>query len=121
MSRRMTREGHLSSHTQYVQNMRFWADPRCKEDARGWLQPFAVWQGWDEYNHAVYALWCVILWSQINRNLAAGRPTPLIRKDGTLDRAELWRGMDIARIESDLRSFHFHLAQSRKCDRPRLP
>jgi len=99
MSRRMDREGVMRSHTQYIKNMRTWNDPRCKEDERGWVQPFANWQGWDEYNHAVYALQCVALWRRIK---SEGAP-------------------DCARIESDLRSFSFHIAKSHGCDRPQLP
>ncbi len=120
MSRRMDREGVMRSHTQYTQNMRFWADPRCKEDAKGWVQPFANWQGWDEWNHAHYALWCVIRWTdRMRKNPQCQRP--LFTPDGRLDRGELHRSMDAARIESDLRSFKFHIAKSSKCDRPALP
>lgn len=97
MSRRMDREGVLHCETQRLKNRRFWDDPRCVEDAKGWVLPFSNWQGWDELNHAIYALQCVMVWT---------RPA---RKE------------DSARVESDRRSFHFHLARSRKCDRPALP
>ena len=97
MSRRMDREGVHRMEPQGIKNRRFWDDPRCKEDERGFVQPFTVWQGWDEFNHAAYALRCLMLWWR--------RP----------------RLSSLARIESDLRSFHFHLAKSRHCDRPKLP
>jgi hypothetical protein len=93
----MDREGVLRSHTQYVKNMRTWNDPRCKEDERGWIQPFANWQGWDEFNTAAYALRrLMIFWK---------RP----------------RLSSIPRIEDDLRTFHFSLHRSKKCDKPALP
>lgn len=117
MSRRMDREGIGRSEPQRIQNRRFWDDPRCVADAKGWLQPFANWQGWDELNHAIYALHCVIIWKSISLPAAS----PLLREDGTYDRAQIWRGSTLARIESDLRSFHFHISRSRKCDRPVLP
>lgn len=104
MSRRMDRAGVPRSHTQHVENTRFWADPRCVGDAEGWLQPFANHQGWEEFNRAAYALRCVLIWSSIEHPA----PMPLFRRHG-------------ARVESDLRSFRFHLARSRKCDRPALP
>ena len=97
MSRRMDREGVMRCHTQYVKNLRTWNDPRCVENERGWVQPFANWQGWDEFNHAVYALRCLMIFWR--------RP----------------RLSSLARIESDLRAFHFALARSKRCDRPRLP
>lgn len=117
MSRRMDREGLNRMDPQGIQNRRFWDNPRCVVDAKGWVQPFANWQGWDEFNHAVYALKCVILWSGITKPGVG----PLFREDGTIDRQELHRSMDGARIESDLRSFKFHIARSRRCDRPALP
>lgn len=117
MSRRMDREGVHRMEPQGIQNRRFWDDPRCKEDAKGWVQPFANWQGWSEFNHAAYALKCVLLFKSFPLAPAA----LLIRSDGTLDRDQLHRGSTLARIESDLRSFRSHLAKSRNCDRPRLP
>jgi hypothetical protein len=96
MSRRMDREGVHRMEPQGIKNRRLWDDPRCKEDARGFVQPFANWQGWEEYNQANYALFCLLRWRPI-------------------------RIRDMARVESDLRTFHFSLARSRKCDRPRLP
>ena len=86
-------------------NRRFWDDPRCKEDERGWVQPFANWQGWDELNHAIYALRSVMIWRRMDKQ----NPN------------DPWRGSALARIESDLRTFHSALARSRKCDRPALP
>lgn len=97
MSRRMDREGVPRHQTQFVKNQRTWSDPRCVENERGWIEPFANWQCWDEFNQANYALRCLMLWWR--------RP----------------RLSQLARIESDLRSFHFHLHKSRKCDRPKLP
>ena len=97
MSRRMDREGIHRMEPQGIKNRRFWDDPRCKEDERGFVQPFANWQGWDEFNHAVYALQCLMIFWR--------RP----------------RLADLARIESDRRSFRWHLAKSRQCDRPVLP
>ena len=120
MSRRMDREGIPRSHTQWLQNRRLWDDPRCVEDALGWVQPFAKWQGWNEWNIARYALWRVIIWTKRIREDPM-RPKPLFTPDGKLNRDELHRSMDAARIESDLRSFKFHIARSGKCDRPVLP
>lgn len=120
MSRRMDREGLNRMDPQGIKNRRFWDDPRCVEDAKGWVQPFANWQGWDEWNHARYALWCVIVWTnRIRRD--PQRPRPLFTEDGKINRGELHRSMDAARIESDLRSFKFHIARSRQCDRPAIP
>lgn len=117
MSRRIDREGILRSEPQRIQNQRFWDDPRCHEDARGWLQPFANWQGWDELNLAAYALRCVLIWSRLPSTV----DSQVIRDDGTIDRAQFHRSTNGARIEGDLRSFRFHLERSRKCDRPALP
>lgn len=117
MSRRMDREGVHRSHTQSVQNRRFWEDPRCKEDDHGWVQPFANWQGWQGLNHAIYALRCVLIWKRLPTALVG----PLLRDDGSLDREQLNRGSTLARIESDMRTFHFSLRRSRQCDRPILP
>ena len=97
MSRRMDREGVHRMEPQRIQNRRFWDDPRCKEDERCWVQPFTVWQGWEEFNRASYALRrLMIFWK---------RP----------------RLSSIPRIEDDLRTFHFALRRSQKCDRPSLP
>lgn len=117
MSRRMDREGVHRMEPQGIKNRRFWDDPRCVPDAKGWLQPFANWQGWEELNHAIYALRCVIIWKTISLPTDA----PLFRDDGRLNREQLHRGMTLSRIESDLRTFRFCLARSRKCDRPALP
>lgn len=117
MSRRMDREGVMRSHTQYVQNMRAWADPRCKEDERGWVQPYTVWQGWEEYNRAAYALWRILL--QAQRPHAA--PGNIFTPDGRVNRTELHRSMDASLLESDLRTFRFCLARSSRCDRPAIP
>lgn len=119
MSRRMDREGVHRMEPQGIKNRRFWDDPRCKEDERGWVQPFTVWQGWEEYNRAVYALWCVMLFSRLPS--AAAVPGNLFTPDGKVNRTELHRGMDVARIESDLRTFKFAIARSARCDRPFLP
>lgn len=117
MSRRMDREGVGRSETQGIQNRRFWDDPRCVEDAKGWVQPFSNWQGWDELNHAIYALRCVLIW----KSILLPPSGPLFRDDGTLDREQLNRGSTLTRIDSDMRGFHFHIARSRQCDRPALP
>lgn len=117
MSRRMDREGIHRMTPQGIKNRRFWDDPRCVEDAKGWVQPFTNWQGWDEFNHAAYALHCILIW----RNMVLPSAAPLFRNDGTIDRQELHRSMHGARIESDLRSFHFHIVRSRQCDRPAIP
>lgn len=101
MSRRMDREGLHRMEPQAIQNRRFWDDPRCKEDERGWVQPFTVWQGWEEFNRARYALWCVMLYGKVNRT-------------------EL-RGMVACRIESDIRTFRCSIERSSRCDRPKLP
>lgn len=122
--RRQDREGVPRCERQFLQNTRTWNDPRCVEDSKGWVQPFANWQGWDELNHAIYALRCVLIFTKIARQ-QHGEREPLLTEglDGYLkvNRRELHRGMDCARIESDLRTFHFALARSRKCDRPALP
>lgn len=89
-------------------NRKFWDDPRCVEDTKGWVQPFANWQGWEEFNAAVYALRCVMIWRAIQKKLGGPGVDP-------------WYHSGLARIESDLRTFHFALARSRKCDRPALP
>ena len=117
MSRRIDREGVLRSEPQGIKNRRFWDDPRCIEDARGWVQPFSVWQGWDELNHAAYALKYLLIWRSIERKSRG----PVMREDGTLDRDELHRAMARTRMENDLHSFKWHLERSRKCDRPTLP
>lgn len=117
MSRRMDREGVERCETQRTQNMRFWDDPRCKEDERGWVQPFTNWQGWQEFNRAAYALRCVILFRGFDRDTTA----PLFTEDGRMDRARMHRGMNAARIEGDMHTFRFSLERSRKCDRPALP
>lgn len=119
MSRRMDREGVYRMYPQGVKNKRTWDDPRCKEDERGWVQPFANWQGWEELNRAIYALQCVMLFKRIG--LPRGEPQSAFTEDGRVNRGELHRYMDHARIESDMRTFHFALARSRKCDRPALP
>lgn len=113
----MDREGVNRMTPQGIKNRRFWDDPRCVEDANGWVQPFANWQGWDELNRAIYALHCVMLFKRIELPPAK----PVIRDDGRVDREQLHRGMTEARIESDMRGFHFHIARSRRCDRPTIP
>ena len=117
MSRRMDREGVHRMEPQGIKNRRTWDDPRCVEDERGWVQPFANWQGWQELNRAAYALRCVLIFKKI----ALPAEAPLMRDDGTLDRAQLHRGSTLGRIEDDLRTFHFCIAISRRCDRPVLP
>lgn len=116
MSRRMDREGVERCIMNRVRNERFNADPRCKPNERGWIQPFTLQQGWEEFNTAAYALRCVILFRNIDRTTG-----PIFTGDGRLDRTQLHRSMNAARIESDLRTFHFSLARSRGCDRPALP
>jgi hypothetical protein len=81
--------------------------------------PHLSWEGWDEFNLAAYALRSVILWKRINAKRV--KAASIIRDDGTVDRAELHRSMDVARIESDLRSFRFRIARSRQCAHPALP
>jgi hypothetical protein len=93
----MDREGVMRSHTQWIKNTRLWNDPRCKDDERGWVQPFSNWQGWDELNRAEYAL----------RRLMIFWKHP--------------RLSGLARIEEELRTFQFALHRSKKCDRPALP
>lgn len=102
---------------QGIKNRRFWDDPRCKEDERGWVQPFTVWQGWEEWNRAAYALRCVMRFS----NLPCASKGNLFTPDGRVNRTELHIVMDAARIESDLRTFRVALARSARCDRPALP
>lgn len=119
MSRRMDREGMYRMQPQGIINRRFWDDPRCKEDGRGWVQPFTNQQGWEEFNRAVYALRCVMLFKRIG--LPRGERRPVFTADGRVDRGELHRFTDEARIESDMRTFHFSMARSAKCDRPSLP
>lgn len=116
MSRRMDREGMYRMQPQGIKNQRFWNDPRCKEDERGWVQPFTVWQGWEEFNRAAYALRCVFLFKS-----TLSPEGPLYQADGSLNRDQLHRGSSLARIESDLRTFHCSLERSRRCDRPNLP
>lgn len=77
-------------------------DPGAHLNPRGWYVPHLAWEGWEEFNLAVYALRCVILWRSLNRR----RGDPLA---------------DIARIDSDMRSFHHHIATSRNCAKPLLP
>ena len=115
----MDREGMYRMEPQGIKNRKFWDDPRCKEDERGWVQPFANWQGWEELNRAIYALQCVLLFKRLNRKRV--EEGPIMTPDGCVDRLQLHRYMDEARIESDMRTFHFSLARSRKCDRPMLP
>jgi hypothetical protein len=113
----MDREGVHRMEPQGVQNRRFGDDPRCVEDAKGWVQPFTNWQGWEELNRAIYALRCVLIW----RKLRLPADGPLFDAQGRLSREQLDRGSTLARTESDLRTFHTSLARSRKCDRPALP
>lgn len=96
---------HLNTHYQGYYNQRHWNDPRCKVDARGWIQPFSHYQGWSEYNTAAYALRCVMTWRRFQRRQSN----------------DPWPNSTQVRIESDLRTFHYSLARSRACDRPRLP
>lgn len=117
MSRRMDREDVDRMEPQGVKNRRFWDDPRCVEDAKGWVQPFANWQGWEELNRAAYALHSIITLSRLKRPSEG----PIFCDDGTINRREPHRSMDGARLESDLRSFHFHIGSSHRCDRPSLP
>lgn len=117
MSRRMDREGVHRMEPQGIQNRRFWDDPRCVEDAKGWLQPFANWQGWDELNRAAYALRCLLIW----RSIETASRGPVFRHDGKIDRDELHRSSARVRMENDRRSFRWHLERSSKCDRPALP
>lgn len=116
----MDREGVLRMEPQGIINRRHWDDPRCVEDANGWVQPFSVVHGWEEFNIAQWALRHVLIWHRaVLPSLPS--PRPLIRDDGTLDYDQLSRGSTLARIESDLRSFHFAIERTRNCDRPRLP
>jgi hypothetical protein len=113
----MDREGMNRMEPQGIQNKRFWDDIRCRPNARGWVEPFSVWQGWDEFNQARYALHCVMIW----RRIKLPPKQPLYDAEGRLNRDELHRGLMQTHIESNLRSFHIHLHQSAMCDRPRLP
>jgi hypothetical protein len=94
MSRRMDREGVHRMEPQGIQNRRFWADPRCVENERGWVQPFANWQGWDEWNKAAYAYRRMMI---LRRHMSA------------YERADT------------IRVIRYEIAASRTCDRPRLP
>lgn len=94
MSRRMDREGVHRMEPQGIQNRRFWDDPRCKENERGWVEPFAVWQGWQELNLAI--------WHTRYRMLVLKPRSPYERSE-------------------TVRSIRHELAATRKCDRPRLP
>ena len=97
MSRRMDREGVPRHETQRLKNERTWSDPRCHEDERGWVQPFANWQGWEEYNRAVFALRrLMIFWN---------KP----------------RLSSIGHVRESLQTFNWAIHFSKKCDRPRLP
>jgi hypothetical protein len=104
-------------------NRKFWDDPRCVEDAKGWVQPFANWQGWDEWNRAAYALRCVLSYARRGAHRQVVGSVFKTGPDGCLvvDRDALHRSMDAVRIESDLRTVQFALARSRRCDRPALP
>jgi hypothetical protein len=113
----MDREGVYRMQPQYIQNKRFTDDPRCRPDERGWVQPFAVWQGWDELNRADYALRCLLIWRRMN----LPPPQPPYDADGKLNRDELHRGSTLMRIDGDLRNFRFHISRSSLCDRPTLP
>jgi hypothetical protein len=83
---------------------------------RGWYVPHLSWEGWEEFNLAAYALRCILIWSKLpSRNQTV---KPLFNADFTINRSELHRGMGAARL---VRSFHFHIDQSRHCARPALP
>lgn len=94
MSRRMDREGVHRMEPQAVLNRRHWNDPRCVENERGWVQPFANWQGWQALN----------LMSHYRYRLMALR-----------HHMSAWQRAD------ELHSFRWNLKQSRMCDRPVLP
>lgn len=115
MSRRQDREGVPRHELQLRRNLS--CEPESHVNERGWYVPHLAWEGWEEFNRADYALHCVLIWRRMN----VPPPGPLFREDGTLDRCQLGRGSTLARIESDLRSFHFHIAQSQQCARPALP
>jgi len=106
--RRCARAGVSQGDLNRIVNERFWADPRCAPDAKGWVQPFALWQGWDEWNQAAYALRCAIIWRGMQKRLGGPERDP-------------WYYSGLARIESDLRTVRFSLARSARCDRPALP
>lgn len=110
-------------------NRKFWDDPRCKEDAKGWVQPFANWQGWDEWNQAAYALRSAINSRAHLRkeglSTTTCQPLPYYRPASADEwhaaRAAMYHGSTLARIESDLRTVRFSLARSMRCDRPAIP
>jgi hypothetical protein len=117
MSRRSDRENVPRSEYQRRVNAMLAAS--YQENERGWRIPNTVLDGWDELNHAIYALRCVLIWSRLpSRNQAI---KPLFNADFTINRSELHRGMDAARLESDMRSFHFHIARARQCPTATLP
>ena len=95
MSRRMDREGMCRMQLNGIVNERFWADPRCKENERGWVEPFAVWQGWQELNRAIW-------YTHYRLVILADLLSDYERKD------------IIHRVR-------YCLTASAKCDRPNLP
>lgn len=110
MSRRMDREGVYRMMPQGIVNKLHNDDPRCVPDANGWIQPFSALQGWDEFNHAVYALQRAMIWRSFPVRLNA---------DGKIDRsAEMNR---LRTIADDLNRCRWYLKRSAGCDRPVLP
>lgn len=94
----MDREGVHRMEPQGIKNKRFWDDPRCKEDQNGWVQPFTVWQGWEEFNRAVYYLQCVLNWHLAKRPFT-----------------------DLVRVNNDLGAFRWAMRRTALCDKPKLP
>lgn len=38
----------------YKRNMAYQAEAEAHTNDRGWVEPFMVWQGWEELNRAIY-------------------------------------------------------------------
>lgn len=54
MSRRQDREGVSRSELQRRRNLA--CEPERHTNERGWYVPHLVWEGWEEFNRACYAL-----------------------------------------------------------------
>lgn len=87
----MDREGVLRSEFYRRRNAAF---ANHKENDRGWLIPEEVWQGWEEWNKAVYTT----------------RRTMILR-----------RHMSPYERADTLRTIRWNLSQSRICRSPALP
>lgn len=92
--REKPRTGGVRAAVNGARNRAFQADERCKEDDRGWIQPFANWQGWEELNLAIHAT-----------------RRALILRD-LMKHHELADTIRVAKMQ---------IYRSSKCDRPALP